>query len=78
MKSIFITVRTGSTRLRNKCLLDLKMTTYNLLSYQQIKAFKEKRDNIVLCTTSNPGDDILVDLAKNNDIEFLEAVNWIT
>ena len=72
MKSIFITVRTGSTRLRNKCLLDLNGQPTISYLINRLKHSK-KNDNIVLCTTSNPGDDILVDLAKNNDIEFFRG-----
>lgn len=67
-KAIFITVRTGSTRLPNKCLLKIngKTTIEHLI--QRVKRSKLK-DLIVLCTTTLPVDDILCLIAKNNGIK---------
>ena len=50
MKSIFITVRTGSTRLRNKCLLDIDGQTSISYLINRLKNSKNN-DNIILCTT---------------------------
>ncbi|MFH1727668.1 MAG: hypothetical protein ABIA04_04545 [Pseudomonadota bacterium] len=66
-KSILITVRMGSTRLPNKALMEIngKSTTEHLIS--RVKR-SQKADNIILCTTHLPEDDILGEIAKNNNI----------
>lgn len=71
-KAIFITVRTGSTRLPNKCLLKIngKTTIEHLI--QRVKRSKLK-DLIVLCTTILPADDILCLIAENNGINFFRG-----
>ena len=67
-KAIFITVRTGSTRLPNKSIL--KIGTKHTIEYVISSVKKSKyADLIVLCTTTLADDDILCDIAKNNGIE---------
>jgi len=68
MNAIFITVRTGSTRLPNKALLKIKdETTIEHL----IKRLKKSSlaEEIVLCTTTLAEDDILCELASKNGIK---------
>jgi len=71
-KSIFITVRTGSSRLPNKSILKI-MDKYTI--EYVINSVKKSKyaDKIVLCTTENPEDDILCDIAKKNKIEFYQG-----
>lgn len=69
MNSIFITVRTGSTRLPNKALLMIegKTTIEHLID----RAKRSKlSDKIVLCTTTLPEDDVLCHIAVKNDIYY--------
>ena len=69
MKAIFITVRTGSKRLANKCLLKINgiPTIEHLI--KRVKKSK-KTDLIILCTTNNKEDDILCDIALANNINY--------
>jgi len=69
MKAIFITVRTGSKRLANKCLLKINgiPTIEHLI--KRVKKSK-KTDLIILCTTNNKEDDILCDIAVANNINY--------
>lgn len=71
-KAIFITVRTDSTRLPNKCLLDINGTTTIEFLIRRIKKSKLV-DKIILCTTSRKIDDILCEIAKNNNINFFRG-----
>ena len=68
-KAIFITVRTGSSRLPKKALLEIngRMTIEHLIN--RVKRSK-KADIIVLCTTELPEDDILCRIAERNGIRF--------
>lgn len=71
-KAIFITVRTGSTRLPKKCLLEISgLTTIQHL----IRRLKRSKlaDIIVLCTTILIEDDILCEIAKKENIEFFRG-----
>ena len=69
-KSVFITARTISTRLKNKALIELEngLTTLEYL----IKRIKmcNNADDIVLCTTRDCSDDRLVEIAIKNEIKF--------
>jgi spore coat polysaccharide biosynthesis protein SpsF len=67
-KAIFITVRTGSTRLPGKCLLKIrgKPTIEHLIS--RLKR-SQLADLIVLCTTESPNDDVLCQIAEKNGIQ---------
>lgn len=71
-KAIFITVRTGSTRLKNKPILKIK-GSYTI--EYVINACKKSKhaDTIILCTTNNPSDDILCDIAKKNNIDYFRG-----
>ena len=68
-KAIFITVRTGSTRLPNKSILKIKGK--HTIEYV-INSVKKSRyaDDIILCTTKKLEDNILCDIAQNNGIKF--------
>lgn len=68
-KAIFITVRSGSSRLPKKALLEIinKPTIEHLI--QRIKLSK-KADIIVLCTTELEEDEILCQIAERNNIYF--------
>ena len=65
MNAIFITVRTGSTRLPNKSLLKIrnKTTIEHLIS--RVKKSK-KADAVILCTTKLDSDDVLCEMAVRN------------
>ena len=71
-KAIFITVRTGSTRLPNKALIDIhgRPTIEQLI--RRVSRSK-KKDIIVLCTTELPADDVLCDIARRNGIDFFRG-----
>jgi spore coat polysaccharide biosynthesis protein SpsF len=67
MNAIFITVRTGSTRLPQKALrLIGKKTTIELV----IDRVKKVGVQVILCTTNLPEDDILCLIALENGILF--------
>ena len=72
-KSVFITARTNSTRLKNKALIELEngLTTLEYL----IKRIKRcnNADDIVLCTTRDCSDDRLVEIAIKNKIKFFRG-----
>lgn len=72
MKGIFITVRTGSTRLPNKSIL--KINGKHTIEYL-IERVKKSRlaDEIILCTTSKPEDDILCRIAVKNNIKYFKG-----
>ena len=73
MKSaIFITARTKSTRLPKKVLLKIKEKTIIEHLIERLKLAKLP-DLIVLCTSTNPNDDILVEIAKKNGIEYFRG-----
>jgi Spore coat polysaccharide biosynthesis protein F, CMP-KDO synthetase homolog len=68
-KSIFITVRMGSTRLPNKALKKIgdKTSIEFLINRLRYSSFF---DNIVLCTTNLSRDDVLVEIARKNKIDY--------
>jgi spore coat polysaccharide biosynthesis protein SpsF len=72
MKGIFITVRTGSTRLPNKALLKIngKHTIEYVIEQAKKSTFAEK---IVLCTTTLPEDDVLCEIAEKNGIHHFRG-----
>ena len=72
MKCIFISVRTGSSRLPQKAILNIcgKPTIQYLI--ENVKKSK-LADKIVLCTTLEKNDDILCDIATNNNIEYFRG-----
>ena len=68
-RGIFISVRTGSERLPNKSILKIKDKFTIEYVINSVKKSKYA-DKIILCTTKNSQDDILCDIAKQNNIEF--------
>ena len=70
-KTIFITVRTGSSRLPQKALLEIngKKTIQFVIE----RAKKIEADLIVLCTTNLPEDNVLCDIAKQNGIKCFQG-----
>ncbi len=70
--AIFIPARLSSTRLPSKALLSLhgKPALQNLI--ERIKRCKEP-DSVILCTTTKPEDDKLVDLARRMDIKYFRG-----
>ncbi len=72
-KGVFITVRTNSMRLPQKALIDLSdgLTTIEYL----IKRVKHstKADKIILCTTNEIEDNVLVDIAIRNEIDYFRG-----
>lgn len=69
---VFIAVRTASSRLPNKCLLQIEGKTVIEHLISRIK-FSKKRDVVVICTTESPADDILVEIARRNRIEYFRG-----
>ena len=71
MNAILLTVRTNSTRLPNKCLLKLYngITTIEYL----INRLKNTNIDIILCTSTNENDNILVEIAIKNNILFFRG-----
>jgi len=67
-KAIFITVRTSSTRLPKKCLLEINGKKNIDFLIERMKHSK-KADMIVVCTTTNPADDILESIANKQGIK---------
>jgi spore coat polysaccharide biosynthesis protein SpsF (cytidylyltransferase family) len=71
-KAVFITVRTDSNRLANKALLPIlgKPTIEMVI----LRAKQVKRvDEVVLCTTTRPLDDQLVEIAKKNRVNYFRG-----
>jgi spore coat polysaccharide biosynthesis protein SpsF len=67
LKGIFITVRSGSTRLPNKALKKINgIATIEHLIHRIKKS--KKFDKIIICTTRNTADDEICKLAKKNSI----------
>ena len=68
MKSIFISVRTGSTRLPQKALIEIegKKTIEYLIDRVKKSQYAQ---NIILCTTTLEEDNVLCDIAHKNKIE---------
>ncbi len=81
-KAIFITVRTGSTRLPKKCLLKINGLTTIQHVIRRMKRSK-LADFIVLCTTILKDDDILCQIAKKEGIKCFRGsvqdklVRWL-
>ncbi|MGZ3652310.1 MAG: cytidylyltransferase domain-containing protein [Bdellovibrionota bacterium] len=66
-KCIFVTVRTASTRLPQKCLLKIAGTPVIEHLIHRLKRCREA-SQIVLCTTTNLEDKVLVEIAERNGI----------
>jgi len=71
-KAIFITVRTGSTRLTGKALL--KINDKHTIEYVIESAKKStESDIVVLCTTTLKEDDVLCKIAAKHQIKFFRG-----
>ncbi|MFC2019184.1 cytidylyltransferase domain-containing protein [Chloroflexota bacterium] len=70
--AIFIPVRVGSSRLPNKALLQIKGRTIIEHLIDRVKLARLP-DLIVICTTVSLEDAILVEIAKNNNIEYFRG-----
>ena len=66
----FITVRTSSTRLPNKCLLPFGEIS---VIEHIIKRAQFYNINPILCTSTDKSDDILVEIAKKNKINYFRG-----
>lgn len=71
-KAIFITVRTGSTRLPEKALLKINGRMTIELVIDRVKR-AQKAQAIILCTTETKNDDVLCEIAKKNGILFFRG-----
>tara|TARA_B100001248_G_scaffold259872_1_gene246821 strand:+ start:148 stop:891 length:744 start_codon:yes stop_codon:yes gene_type:complete len=72
MNSIFISVRTNSTRLPNKAILNLCGKPSIQYLIENLKNSK-LASQIVLCTTTKKEDDVLCDIAEFNGIQFFRG-----
>jgi spore coat polysaccharide biosynthesis protein SpsF len=72
MKALFISARTGSTRLPNKATLDLCGRPAIQYLIDNLKK-SVLADRVILCTTQLDEDDILCRLAKENGILFFRG-----
>ncbi len=68
-KAVFITVRTGSSRLPKKALLEINGKPTIEYLVRRVKLSK-KSDMIVLCTTESKEDEVLCQIAERNGISF--------
>jgi len=70
-QAIFLTVRTSSTRLPNKCLLKInsKETTLDFI----IRRLKKTNYRVILCTSTNPKDSILAKMARDHKIDYFRG-----
>ena len=73
MKNYFVSCRTASKRLPNKAVLPInkKPSIFYLFENLNNSIYK---DNLILCTTNLPSDDVLVDLAKEKSIKNFVVV----
>ena len=71
-KGILISCRTASKRLPNKAVLPInkKPSIFYLFENLNNSIYK---DNLILCTTNLPSDDVLVDLAKEKSIKIFRG-----
>jgi len=70
--AIFITVRTNSQRLPEKCLLEIVGKPVIIHLINRVKRAR-RADGIVLCTTTNHKDDVLCDIAAKEGISFFRG-----
>jgi len=71
-KAILITVRTSSTRLPKKCLLEIQGLATIQYTIRRVKKSK-LADIVILCTTELKEDDILCEIAKREGIEYFRG-----
>lgn len=72
IRAIFITVRTSSTRLPQKCLLPFGNARAIEFLIRRLKRSK-LAEAIILCTTEKPEDDILCDIATKEGVSFFRG-----
>ena len=72
MRAIFVSVRTGSTRLPRKALKKIREKTTIEYLIDRVKK-SAHADKIVLCTTELSEDDALCEIATRSGIEFFWA-----
>jgi len=70
--AIYLSVRNKAKRFPGKVLKVVKGKTLTDHLISRLK-FSTKVSQIVLCTSTNPDDDILVDIAKKNKIDFFRG-----
>ena len=70
--AIFLSVRTGSSRLPNKSVLKIH-NKYTIEYVIDNLKKSEKTDKIILCTTRKSEDDILCEIAQNNNIKVFRG-----
>lgn len=70
--AVFIPVRTQSTRLSQKTLLEIKGKPVIEHLIERVKSAKLP-NLIVLCTTTNPEDEVLGEIADRNNISFFQG-----
>ncbi len=70
--AVFIPVRTKSTRLPNKALLKIKGKPVIEHLIDRVKIARLP-DLIVLCTTTNPEDEVLIEIAQRNNIGYFQG-----
>lgn len=71
---ILITVRTNSTRLKQKALKELSTPKLKTIEYLIERVLTSKYANeVILCTSMNKDDDILVDIAKKYNIYWFRG-----
>jgi spore coat polysaccharide biosynthesis protein SpsF len=72
MKAIFISVRSASTRLPQKALKKIREKATIEYLIDRVKK-SEYAEQIILCTTELPEDDVLCELATKNNIQFFRG-----
>jgi spore coat polysaccharide biosynthesis protein SpsF (cytidylyltransferase family) len=70
--AVFITSRTESTRLPKKALIKL-YDNVSLIEHIIKRAKFDSNIEVILCTTKEPADDMLVEIAKNNGIHYFRG-----
>jgi len=70
--AIFLSIRDKATRLPKKVLLKIKGKTVTEHLIDRLKQAK-RPDMIVLCTSIHPDDVVLVDIAKQNKIDYFQG-----
>lgn len=70
--AIFLTVRNKATRLPGKHFLEINGRTTIEHLIDRLK-MAQKPDRIVLCTSINPDDNRLVEVAKRNSIDYFQG-----
>lgn len=70
--AIFLSIREKATRLPKKVLLKIRGRTVTEHLIDRLKLAKLP-DMIIMCTSTHPDDDVLVDIAKSNGINFFRG-----